>query len=254
MFKFPPHPTPPDLVPIWSRCPHTIGVWGSGEAFDGQSYHIGVWGRRTCRVLFRLDRSSKQLRSRCCQLFDDQLICHEIRRTFSQVELSAKSAEPKKQKCEYDDTEVVDLTPDGLQKFFTNAPGVGPFKAQFCVAFAAELCVRASSRYAAAAMLEKSWICGWGAGPTLDRLLQKGGEATKCLRDMLPTKQSESTFAGTKLTGTLFKWMCMIVTTSKLSRSHLGSSNLGSSEFDKQANECICGLSRRHGRTQVLLA
>ena len=73
-----------------------------------------------------------------------------------------------------------------MYEFFKQASGIGPFKAQFCLAFAAELCVHATARTAAAAKLERAWVAGWGTGVALDRLLQKGGAETEKLRRMLP--------------------------------------------------------------------
>lgn len=137
---------------------------GTGRARDRQGkHHPGVFGRRTCRVLFDLDRTSVALKDACSALPDEQ-IPYEIAKVFSGSSFSVGSA-------------VVEEGPEEQpwpesgkwHSYFCGYAGIDAFKAQFCLYFLSVFADDRAVSLQAEQELEQHVVGGWGTAKALCR-------------------------------------------------------------------------------------
>ena len=169
---------------------------GSGQAVDTDGcHHQGVYQRRTCRVLFNQDKTSRRLEQELAPLLDDKAAAHMIGRTFSDASFSTKRGDEAAQNSSWEEPEEEGDTrpvePGQWFNFFGGFPNVGPFKSLFCLYWLSTTARSETTRLECKHSLETHILADWGTGRALAEIAADR-DPEGLLRASLPLKQKDS--------------------------------------------------------------
>ncbi|CAJ1375352.1 unnamed protein product [Effrenium voratum] len=155
-------------APLWSWL-HVLEAFfdrdlGTGQAIAAGHVYPTIFCRRGCKIHFELDRTSLDIRKIAAGLQDDVEIAKAIAAKLGSKSFTARSTTAGEiAPGNVDVDSDGHFTPDDIGNYFLAQTNIGPFKAQFCLHFASQLCIAKHNRMAAARKLEQSLYARSGA-------------------------------------------------------------------------------------------